>query len=287
MTNTRTVAVLGLGKMGTPIAVTLLAAGHRVAVWNRSAGRTAPLVERGAVAAPTVAAAVAGAEVVITSLLDPASVRDVLSGVDLTGAVVVNVTTGGPEDAAALADQVGERGAAYLDGVMMAVPQSIGTPDALLLYSGPAAAFAEARDALEPLGTTHHLGTDPKLAGLYDLALLGAGYTALAGFLHATAMLGTAGVGPGELLPVLRHWLSGIIAFMPELGAEIERRDYAAGVSSVDLNRTALDLIVDTSRRIGVDPVLVLPIQELLARRAKAGHGSESFASLVEDLRTA
>ncbi len=226
-----------------------------------------------------------GAEVVVTSLLDPASVRDVLAGADLAGTVVVNVTTGRPEEAADLADWTGDRGAAYLDGVMMAVPQSIGTPDALLLYSGPDAAFEKARDVLAPLGTTHHLGTDPRLAGTYDLALLSAGYAALGGFLHASALLGAAGVGPGELLPVLRHWLSGIIAFMPELGGEIEHRHCADGVSSVDLNRTAVDLVVETSGARGVDPALMLPLRDLLARRAAAGHGTDSFASLVEELR--
>ena len=46
------VAVLGLGKMGGPIARRLLDAGHAVSVWNRTAGRAAALAEAGAEGSP-------------------------------------------------------------------------------------------------------------------------------------------------------------------------------------------------------------------------------------------
>lgn len=283
----RDVTVLGLGNMGVVIAEKLLDAGHRVTVWNRSAGKAGPLVARGAREAGTVAEAVAASGLVIAGLFDTASVRDVLTGVDLAGKALVNVTTGSPRDARALADWVGGLGAAYLDGVMMAVPRNLGTPDALLLYSGSGEVFAAAREVLEPLGVTHHLGEDPALAATYDLALLSAGYTTLAGFLHTAAMLGAAGVAPGAFVPLLRHWLGGVLGFLPGLAAEIEARDYSHGGSTVELNRAALGLIVDTSREMGVDPVLLLPVLDLLERRAAAGHGADSFASLVEHLRAA
>ncbi|UJW34957.1 NAD(P)-binding domain-containing protein [Saccharothrix sp. AJ9571] len=283
MTN-RHVTVLGLGKMGEPIAATLLAAGHRTTVWNRSAAKADALVARGAQRAGTVAEAVAAGEVVIASLLDAAAVREVLTTADLTGRTLVNVTTSGPDDARELAGWATERGAAYLDGAMMAVPQTLGTPDALLLYSGSSEAFEGAKDVLELLGTTKFLGEEPALAEFYDLALLSAGYSTLAGFLHATALLRTVGVAPGEMLPLLDHWLGGMIAFMPELAGEIETGEYAAGVSSVDLNRSALRHIVEVSRASGIDPALQLPIQDLLERRAADGHGGDSFSSLVEVL---
>lgn len=285
MNGKQDVTVLGLGNMGAPVAAALVAAGHRVTVWNRSPGKAEELTARGAREAFTVAAAVAASGLVVTSLLDAASVRDVLADADLAGKALVNVTTGSPQEARALADWTDELGASYVDGVMMAVPASLGTPDALLLYSGSGEVFDSAREALEVLGTTHYLGADPGLAATYDLALLGAGYSALVGFLHAAAVLGEVGVEPGGFLPLLRHWLGGVLEFTSELGAEIEARDYSSGSSSVDLNRAALGLVVAGSRAVGVDPVVVLPVQELLERRAAAGHGAESVASLVEELR--
>src|SRR5881394_520142 len=52
-----TVAVIGLGAMGSRIAVRLLEGGYHVVVWNRSAGQVKALVKRGAAAAATPAAA--------------------------------------------------------------------------------------------------------------------------------------------------------------------------------------------------------------------------------------
>jgi hypothetical protein len=44
------IGFLGLGNMGTPMALRLLAAGHELSVWNRSEGRTKPLIHEGAIA---------------------------------------------------------------------------------------------------------------------------------------------------------------------------------------------------------------------------------------------
>ncbi|TAM53142.1 MAG: NAD(P)-dependent oxidoreductase, partial [Acidobacteria bacterium] len=62
------IAFAGLGRMGAPMAANLLRAGHAVAVYNRTAGRTAELEALGATVAATPAAAAAGAELAVTML---------------------------------------------------------------------------------------------------------------------------------------------------------------------------------------------------------------------------
>src|ERR1039458_4726612 len=74
------IGFIGTGKMGTPMALRLLAAGHELAVWNRSEGRTEPLLREGAIAAGTPAEAELGADVVITMLFDDAAHEEVLFG---------------------------------------------------------------------------------------------------------------------------------------------------------------------------------------------------------------
>jgi 3-hydroxyisobutyrate dehydrogenase-like beta-hydroxyacid dehydrogenase len=75
------IGFLGLGNMGTPMALRLLAAGHELSVWNRSEERTKPLIHEGAIAAATPAEAELGADAVITMLLDDAAYEEVLFGV--------------------------------------------------------------------------------------------------------------------------------------------------------------------------------------------------------------
>jgi 3-hydroxyisobutyrate dehydrogenase-like beta-hydroxyacid dehydrogenase len=75
------IGFLGLGEMGTPMALRLLAAGHELSVWNRSEARTKPLIREGAIAAATPAEAELGSDAVITMLLDDAAYEEVLFGV--------------------------------------------------------------------------------------------------------------------------------------------------------------------------------------------------------------
>jgi 3-hydroxyisobutyrate dehydrogenase-like beta-hydroxyacid dehydrogenase len=75
------IGFLGLGNMGTPMALRLLAAGHELSVWNRTEERTKPLIHEGAIAAATPAEAELGADAVITMLLDDAAYDEVFFGV--------------------------------------------------------------------------------------------------------------------------------------------------------------------------------------------------------------
>jgi len=74
------IGFLGLGKMGTPMALRLIAAGHELSVWNRTEGRTEPLAREGAIVAGTPAEAELGADAVITMLFDDLAHEDVLFG---------------------------------------------------------------------------------------------------------------------------------------------------------------------------------------------------------------
>ena len=74
------IGFLGLGNMGTPMALRLLAAGHELAVWNRTEARTTPLIREGAIAAATPAEAELGADAVLTMLFDDAANEEVLFG---------------------------------------------------------------------------------------------------------------------------------------------------------------------------------------------------------------
>jgi len=75
------IGFLGLGTMGTPMALRLLAAGHELSVWNRTEERTKPAIHEGAIAAATPAEAELGADAIVTVLLDDAAYEEVFFGV--------------------------------------------------------------------------------------------------------------------------------------------------------------------------------------------------------------
>lgn len=125
-----TIAFLGLGNMGSGMARCLLAAGHPLIVWNRTPEKATPLVALGARLASTPEEAIGAADVVITSLMDDASVRSLFDpkGKPLAalrpGAVHLCVTTISPGCADWLAEVHATRGSLFVSGPV------VGRPDA-------------------------------------------------------------------------------------------------------------------------------------------------------------
>src|SRR5215471_2349453 len=97
-----TVAVVGLGGMGSRMARRLLGAGYQVIVWNRSREKTLSLLDIGALPVHTPAEAAARAEVVITMVSDPVALKDVTEGPAgiaagaTTSSTLVEMSTVGP-----------------------------------------------------------------------------------------------------------------------------------------------------------------------------------------------
>jgi 3-hydroxyisobutyrate dehydrogenase len=110
------IAFLGLGRMGRELVEHVVAAGHEVVVWNRTAAVAAPYAERGVGVAESAGAAVAGAEVVLTCFFGPDSVREVVLEAGLPiepGVLWVDVTTVGPVVAAESEGWARARGVQY------------------------------------------------------------------------------------------------------------------------------------------------------------------------------
>ncbi|MEU4740161.1 NAD(P)-binding domain-containing protein [Actinosynnema sp. NPDC023658] len=285
MTKTN-VTVLGLGAMGAALAAALVRAGHPTAVWNRTPAKAHALVALGATAADTVPDAVTASDVVVACLLDAASVHDVLDPVAdlLTGRTLINVTTTTPEQAREIAAWAAGHGVAYLDGGILAVPPMIGLPGSSILCSGSEAAFEQHRPLLDLWGASTHLGDDPGLASLYDLALLAGMYVMFAGFFHGAAMVAGAGVSATAFARRAAPWLSAMTGALAGLAAVVDGGDYTApGQQSLDFSD--LRDLIDASAAQGISTEVVDVVQELIRRQVDAGRGGEGFARIYESVK--
>jgi 3-hydroxyisobutyrate dehydrogenase len=116
-----TIGIAGLGRMGHPIAANVLEAGFRTVIWNRTRDKAADLLERGAVWAENPDAIAGTADIVLTSLADPAAVESVYFGPDglldraRSDTILVDLSTGSPTLARRIAAAARERGATFLD----------------------------------------------------------------------------------------------------------------------------------------------------------------------------
>lgn len=164
MTHAGTIAVVGLGAMGSRIAARLLDAGHEVTVWNRSPGNVAALVSRGAVAAESPAAAAGRAKVLITMVSDPKALRSVTEGPEAIGAgahpalTVAEMSTVGPAAVARLASAL-PPGTGLLDAPVLGSLAEAEAGSLVIFAGGPAELVERLTPLLSVLGYVVPVGS--------------------------------------------------------------------------------------------------------------------------------
>jgi 3-hydroxyisobutyrate dehydrogenase-like beta-hydroxyacid dehydrogenase len=283
------VAFVGLGSMGSRMARRLVDAGHDVVVWNRTPSKVDDLVAAGAVAAPTPAAAAAGAEVVFTMVTDAAALVAVTEGRDgvfagMAGgaAALVDLSTVGRAAVLRLAGAAPE-GVAVLEAPVLG---SIGEAEAgtlQIFVGGDGPAVERWSPLLSVLGTPHHVGP------------LGAG--AAAKLVANSTLFGVLGV-VGEAVALGRGLgLPDDVVFevldQTPLAAQAKRRRPA--VESADqptrfalsLARKDADLVARAAAEAGVDVRLASAARSWLADAEAAGLGAGDYSAVVRHIADA
>jgi 3-hydroxyisobutyrate dehydrogenase-like beta-hydroxyacid dehydrogenase len=285
---TKRVSVLGLGEMGSAIAKTFVDRGYRTTVWNRTASKSAPLVDAGATAAATAAEAVAASPLVVVCVLDSAAVDEVLDAVDgaVAGRVLVNLTSGSPGHARTIERWASECGAEYLDGKILGDPPYVGTPNVLFPFSGSRSAFDAHESTLRELGSITYHGEDAGLAAVEFLAQVAVGYELLIGFLHALRLVQAEGVDVAEFAERVAGTMAGYAPLLTSIGKAVESGEYPPDLGSLDVQAALMDDLISHRVSIGVEAVRMREVKELMDRRIAGGHGQEGFASLFELLAT-
>jgi len=280
----KAVTVLGLGAMGSAIARTFVDRGYRTTVWNRTASRSAPLVEAGAVAAATAADAVAASPLVVICVLDGTAVDAVLGSVDgaVAGKVLVNLTSGSPAQARANERWAHERGAEYLDGKIMGDPPYIGTPNALMPFGGSRSAFDTHEAALRELATVTYHGEDAAAGAVEFLAHVAVGYEFLIGLLHALRLVKAEGADVAGFAERVAGTLAAYPPLVTSIGKAVASGEYPPDLGPLDVQAALMDDLIDHRESVGVEAVRMREVKELMDRRIAAGHGGEGFSSLFE-----
>ena len=169
----QSIAFLGIGIMGAPMAANLLAAGYAMRLWNRSPGKTEALEAEGAKAFESAGAAVADADVVMTMLSDGRAVDDLLVSADVAahlkdGALVIDCSSIDPPTAQKHAAHLTEKGLGYLDAPVSGGPSGAEAAKLAIMVGGSAEDFARGASLLSELGQPTHVGP----AGCGQLAKL-------------------------------------------------------------------------------------------------------------------
>lgn len=205
------IAFLGLGAMGRRMATRLLAAGHDVAVWNRSPQAAAPLQALGARLAATPRAAAAGAEVAIAMVFDDEASRRVwldphdgaLAGL-AQSAVAIESSTVTPAWIGELAQAAHGRGVAVVDAPVAGSRPQAEAGQLIFMAGGSDEVVMRIRPLLLAMGSAlHHVGATGSGAWL-KLAVNALFGTQVAAMAEVLAQLRSADVDAARALEALR-----------------------------------------------------------------------------------
>jgi 2-hydroxy-3-oxopropionate reductase len=280
-----TIAFIGLGIMGGPMAGHLVRAGHTVRGVNRSPAPVAKLVAAGGQATASVAEAVRDADLVITMVPDSPDVEGVALGEDgiyahaRPGTVHIDMSSIRPDVAVGLAAAGREAGIRVLDA-----PVSGGEAGALeaklsIMVGGEQADFDEVRPVLETLGTTVVLvgpaGSGQTVKAANQLIVAGH-YQLLA---ESITFLRAYGVDTQAALEVLAGGLAGSTV-LDRKGASMLAGEFQPGFR-IDLHHKDMGIVTAAAREKGVAlPLGALTAQLVGALRAQGDGGLDHSALL-------
>jgi len=277
-----TVAVVGLGAMGSRMARRFLDAGHNVIVWNRTPARMAPLTERGATAAESPADAARRAEAAVIMVADPAALRDVTEGPDGVAAgagrstTLIQMSTVGLEPVKRLASAL-PAGTGLLDAPVLGSVAEAESGSLRIFVGGEPSLVERWTPLLSTLGSPLHVGP------------VGAGSAAK--LVANSTLFGVLGALGEALVLAKRLGLSQDVAFevlaATPLGAQAERRrpsiesgEYPARFS-LALARKDADLVSDAAAATGADLRVGEAARTWLADAQDAGLGDEDYSAAL------
>ena len=287
------VAVIGLGRMGLPIARNLLGAGYALTVHNRTRARAEDLVREGATWAASPAAAARESRIVLTMVADDAALEAVAFGesglVAALGreAVHVGMSTVEPATSRRLADAHRAQGSRYVAAPVFGRPEMAAQAKLWVVAAGPGEAVETARPVLQALGRgLSVVGEEPSRANLLKLAgnfLLAA---MVEGLGEALTLAEKAGIDRLDALRTLNEALFASPVYQTN-GERICRGAFSPAGFQMTLGLKDVRLVLKTADQLEVPmPLAALAHGHLLASVAR-GRGQLDWTAMAEILREA
>ena len=285
------VGFIGLGDMGQGIVPRLLAAGHQVTGWNRTADKAVPLLEVGMEWADTPRQVAEGAEVVLSVVTDAAAVEKVALGEDgvLSGlgsdGIYADMSTIDPDASRRIATAFADAGRTMLDAPLSGSPISLEQDKASVMVGGDAAAFERVRPVLEAIGpTVTYIGASGMAVQMkvaINLCLI----VEMVAFSEAVALAEKGGVDRSVAVDAM---LKSVVA-SPVMGYRgpfiLEGNMPDKPLANVTLQQKDMLLALDLGRRQGSPVPLAAAANEMLNACHGLGLSHRDFVTVFDVYR--
>lgn len=285
------VGFVGLGIMGRGMAANLLKAGFPLRVWNRTASRSAALVEQGAAAGTSPADVAANSDIIVICVSDTPDVEAVVLGEDgvlagaQEGALVIDCSTISPAVTQEIAAKLRAKGVHMLDAPISGGSEGAANGTLSIMVGGEADHFARAMPIFEAMGKTitHVGGTGAgQTVKLVNQVLVVGNCLAMC---EALMLAQAGGVDLQKAFDAVSKGAAGSWMFTNR-APQIIDRDWRPGFT-VDLQQKDLRLVLDAADELGV-PIpgtsLVFNLYRTLEARGLGSEGNHALVKALENL---
>jgi len=279
------VTVIGLGNMGSALARALLENGRAVTVWNRSPEKAAPLVDKGAVLAPIPSAAITDSPIIMVCVTKYAAANHILDEVvtALPGKLLVQFTTGSPQEARASETWAHEHEAEYLDCAITGSPSSIGTPSAHILVAGKEAVFQKAEPTLRVLASNlDYKGESIGLASAWEMVFIMHYYGMFLSLFHSVQICQAEGIPLEQYITLLDEQGKSYEKWLCE---NIRSGNYQETSSPLELWAGGIQQIAQHAQDSHIHAEFPQLVARLFHQAMDAGYGREEVSALFKVLQ--
>ncbi|AIO44869.1 MULTISPECIES: NAD(P)-dependent oxidoreductase [Burkholderia cepacia complex] len=278
------IAVLGLGAMGSAIAVSLIEHGEKVVVWNRSSGKAQRVSELGARVADSVTDACAQADVIVVVTATPIDVASDFEelGEGLQGKTIVNLATGRPSEVQALDRLVSRVGAKFISGTIQCFPPDIGRESATILFGAEVNVWNEVEPFVRKIAPQSvYVGARPDVPNVLDAGLTGTFvFGAGAAFLEGLRFIVNSGMSIDEIRGLIPTYIAGQARFIEGLFESVAASDYQPRGANLDVYARAVALFQQAQEDAGLPPRILKALRERILSSIAEGDGDRGYAAL-------
>ena len=281
------IAFIGCGAMGAPMAERLIDAGHALSIYDPSPAATAPLVARGAVAAPSPRAAAEASDVAFACLPSPDISRKV--ALDADGIVAckglgayVEMSTIGSKTVKAIAQGLSAAGIPVLDSPVSGGPRGARAGTLSTMVAGAPATFESVKPLLETVArNVFYMGEEPGLGQVTKLANNMISAAGMAAAFETSAMAVKAGVDARALIETVNASTGRNSATMDKFPAAILTRSFDYGGKLSTMYKDVF-LCLEEARELNVPMWVGSNVVQLWFHAMTQGRGNDDYTALIK-----
>ena len=281
------IAVMGLGLMGSEAALRLQRQGHRVVGWSRRSGRAQRVREAGIPVMERAADAIVAADMAILFLSDAWAIRETIlaepAAGTLAGRIVLQMSTIGPEESRKIGADVESHGGRYLECPVLGSLPEMREGRLILMAGGDPRLFAECLPVLKALGAEPVLIGEIGKAAALKLAMNQLIIGLTAAFSLSLGLVRAEGIDPESFMALLRTSALYAPTFDKKLPNYLTR-DYGSANFPLKHLLKDLRLFASAGAAAGQDTSVLAALESACLRAQAQGFGDLDYSVLYEVL---